>query len=140
VVKTPVDELYASGYVALSDVEEILLLKSDQSEVERRPRAEADAVGSANVKVPDELVIPKSVPEVEVAKVIAPVCAEPYVCATESTPVFVTFPAEYVRPEENVVVATHDGIPLLHASICPAVPWVVVATAPVPFPYGMAPA
>ena len=37
VVKTPVVELYARGYVAESDVEEILLLKVVKSVAERYP-------------------------------------------------------------------------------------------------------
>ena len=46
----------------------------------------------------------------EVARMTAPVKACP-VAPTERTPVFVTFPAEYVRPDEKVVVATHAGTP-----------------------------
>ncbi len=38
------------------------------------------------------------------------------------TPVFVTFPFEYERPPENVVVATHVGTPLTEASMRPPVP------------------
>ena len=73
VVKTPVALLYARGYVAESDVEEILLLKVDQSLEDRAPRAVAEAVGRLKVKVPPLLVIEKSVPVVEVARVRAPV-------------------------------------------------------------------
>ena len=41
VVKTPVLELYASGKIAESEVEEILLLKLFQSVEERKPLVEA---------------------------------------------------------------------------------------------------
>ena len=111
VVKTPVEGLYVSGYVALKEVEEILLLKRDQSVVERRPRFVALAVGTLKVMVAPEPVIVKSVPVVLVAKSAVPVVVCP-AGPTASTPVFVTLPALYERPDENVVVATHDGTPL----------------------------
>lgn len=63
-----------------------------------------------NVNVPAALVIvrrwvcPLTV-ALEVASVIAPVCAEPNVCWSERRPVFVTLPPEYARPDEKVVVA-----------------------------------
>ena len=40
----------------------------------------------------------------------------------EVTPVFVTFPFEYERPPENVVVATQVGTPLTEASTRPPAP------------------
>ncbi len=67
-----------------------------------------------------------------------PVCVCP-VGPIESTPVFVTFPAEYERPEEKVVVATQDGTPFAHERIWPPVPCEVVARLPVPLPYKRAP-
>jgi hypothetical protein len=75
VVKTPVELLYASGYEALSDVEEILLLKSDQSVVESKPLFEAEAEGRLNVMTFPVAVTVKSVPVVEEAMVtVGPVC------------------------------------------------------------------
>jgi hypothetical protein len=50
---------------------ETLLLKVDQSEVERSPRLLADAVGKLKVSVEPEPVMAKSVPLVEEAKVTA---------------------------------------------------------------------
>lgn len=44
-----------------------------------------------------------------------------------------------MRPEENVVVLVHAGMPFKRARMFPAVPAVVVARALVPLPYGMAP-
>jgi hypothetical protein len=61
--------LYASGAVAERDVEEILLLKVVQSVDERRPRADADAVGMLKVMVFAAAVMVKSVPVVEVARI-----------------------------------------------------------------------
>lgn len=46
---------------------------------------------------------------------------------------FVTVPA--LPPIETVDVEIHVGMPSLHPSSCPPVPCVVVASAPVPFPY-----
>jgi hypothetical protein len=43
VVKTPVEELYARGYTAESDVEEILFAKMLQSADERKPGTDAVA-------------------------------------------------------------------------------------------------
>ena len=62
--------------------------------LERGPRTEAEADGRLKVKVPPELVMPQSLAMavVEVARVRAPVCAEPEECARERTPVLVTFP------------------------------------------------
>ena len=57
----------------------------------------------------------------EVAMTTAPVM----VCAVgpiESTPVFVTFPAAYVRPVEKVVVAIPVHVPPENARTCPLVP------------------
>jgi len=51
----------------------------------------------------------------------APVKAEP-VGPRERTPVFVTLPLEYERPEEKVVVATQPGTPLTEARTKPPVP------------------
>ena len=117
-----------------------MLLKVDQSLEESAPRAVAEAVGRLKVKVPPLLVIEKSVPVVEVARVSAPVCAVPKDCWSERTPVLVTLPFAYVRPEEKVVEATQVGVVPFNARTKPEVPAVVVATAPVPLPYGMLPA
>lgn len=57
-------------------------------------------VFGATVKVPPELVTllesvrPLKVVADEVARVIAPVCADPYVCCTDSTPVLESEPPE----------------------------------------------
>jgi hypothetical protein len=84
---------------------------------------------------------------VEVANVIAPVCAEPNDCWNERTPllvivtapvapeteipvpatfevtpVFVTLPPEYAKPDEKVVVATPVQPPLMNARTWPAEP------------------
>ena len=40
----------------------------------------------------------------------------------------VTFPAEYARPDEKVVVATQVGTPPTRARTCPLVPAEVVAS------------
>ena len=69
VPKTPVEELYVSGYTAESDVLEILLLKTDQSAEVRRPRTAADALGRLKVRTSPEAVMLKSEPEVEDARV-----------------------------------------------------------------------
>ena len=50
-----------------------------------------------------------------------------YACAlpkslSERSPVLVTLPAAYESPEENVVVATHPGIPLTEPRTNPPVP------------------
>ncbi len=79
-----------------------------------------------NVRVPAEptMVFPIVSPlkeEVVVPMPTFPVCVCP-VGPIERTPVFVTFPPEYARPEEKVVVATHDGTPLAQESIWPPVP------------------
>ncbi len=80
----------------------------------------------------------KSVPAVEEAKSAVPVVVWP-AGPSARTPVFVTLPPEYVRPEEKVVVATQVGSPLTSARVCPLVPVVVVLSAPAPFPYKSAP-
>ena len=71
-VNAPVEELYASGVVALSDVDDILFWKVDQSLEVRTPRLVADALGRLNVIVLPAPVTVKSLPVVEVAKVTAP--------------------------------------------------------------------
>jgi hypothetical protein len=72
----------------------------------RRAAASVPVHCGVKVKVPPELVtLRRRLVSEEVAMVRAPVCVLPYVCFTERTPVFVTFPPEYERPEENVVVA-----------------------------------
>ncbi len=64
----------------------------------------------------------------EVAKVRAPVCAEPYVCAAERTPVLlmVNCPAanevQMPEPLAYVVLATHCGTPLFQVRIWPPDP------------------
>lgn len=68
------------------EVEEILLLKTDQSLEVRRPRAEAEAEGKLKVRVAPEPVIAKSVPLEEEATVRAPVSAEPNCGVIEVTP------------------------------------------------------
>jgi hypothetical protein len=45
--------------------------------------------------------------------------------------VYVTLPAEYVRPPEKVVDATHVGVPPDMASTCPPVPFEIAETLPV---------
>ena len=107
-----------------ADIVACLLLNIVQSVPERSPRTAAVAVGRLNVNVPLLFVMPQSllIAVVEVASVSAPVCAVPYVCARERTPVFVTLPAEYERPEEKVVVATQPGTPLTEPRINPPVP------------------
>ena len=69
IAKAPVLELYDKGADALSEVEEILLLNSDQSFNERAPLAVADAVGRLKVMVLLAAVMVKSVPVVEVASI-----------------------------------------------------------------------
>ena len=71
-VMTPVDELYAIPAPPLSEVDEILLLNTDQSALVSAPRAAADALGRLKIVCWPELVIVKSVPVVLVAKVMAP--------------------------------------------------------------------
>ena len=90
-----------------SEVEETLLLNVVQSPAVRSPRTVPDDDGMLKVKVPPAFVIPQSfeIAVDEVAKVRAPVCAVPKDCARERTPVLVTLPFRYVRPEEKVVVA-----------------------------------
>ena len=65
---------------------------------------------------------------------VAPETEMPVPATLERTPVLVTLPAEYKRPDEKVVVATHEGTPETSERICPFVPCVVVETAPVPLP------
>ena len=71
---------------------------------------------------------------------VAPETLMPVPAILEVTPVLVTLPAVYARPVEKVVVAAHVGTPFRYASTDPPVPAVVVASAPLPFPYGTAPA
>ena len=78
------------------------------------------------------------VAEVEVAITAAPVMLCP-AGPIERTPVFVTFPPEYERPEEKVVVEVHAGIPFRRARTYPPVPDEVVARALEPLPYRMVP-
>src|SRR3989338_7605663 len=70
---------------AKSEDEETLLLKVVQSPAVKSPRTLAEADGSWKVKAPATLVIPQSLLMAveEVAKVMAPVCAVPYVWAME---------------------------------------------------------
>ena len=70
-MNAPVDELYASGVVALSEVEDILFWKVDQSLEVSTPLFVADAEGRLKVMVAPEPVMVKSEPVVEVAKVSA---------------------------------------------------------------------
>jgi len=86
-----------------------------------------------------ETVRPLKEVAVEVARVMAPVWAVPYVCCRERRPVLVTLPFRYVRPEEKVVVDVHVGTPFRRARMFPAVPAEVVERADEPLPYGMAP-
>ena len=71
-------------------------------------------------------------------RVTAPVEAEAVIWLAvpviEVTPLLVTTPAEYERPVEKVVVATHVGTPEARERICPPVPAVVVERAPEPLP------
>ncbi len=68
IVNAPLPLLYESGVAAESEVELILLLKVDQSVEVKRPRAVAEADGTANVCVLPDEVIEKSVPDVVDAK------------------------------------------------------------------------
>ena len=70
-MNAPVEELYASGVVALKLVDDILLLNVDQSLEVRTPLFVADALGRLNVIVLPVPVTVKSEPFVEVAKVTA---------------------------------------------------------------------
>ena len=75
---------------AKSDEEETLLLNVVQSPAVRSPRTLAEEDGMFQVKVPAPLsVMPQSfeIAVEEVAKMMAPVCAEPKVCRAEVTPV-----------------------------------------------------
>src|SRR6266403_3907762 len=75
--------------------------------------------------------------------VTAPVAAETAIWfavpPSERTPVLVTLPFKYARPELKVVVATQVGTPPTSARVWPFVPADVVASAPEPLPYGMEP-
>ena len=72
-VITPVLETYEIPVPPESDVEEILLLNTDQSLDESAPLLVAEAVGRLKVMVAPEPVMVKSVPVVEVAKSAVPV-------------------------------------------------------------------
>ena len=72
-VMTPVEELYAMPLPAESEVEDSLLLNVVQSAEVRRPRAVADAFGMLKIVCWPLLVMVKSLPVVDVAKVTAPV-------------------------------------------------------------------
>ena len=113
-MNTPVEELYASGVVAESDVEDILLLKTDQSAVVSSPRFVAEADGKLNVIVFPAPVMVKSEPEVEVANVAAPLVtcwpAGPTAVISELTvgkqlPFIAKQPAVILTPFAAVVVA-----------------------------------
>ena len=84
---TPEEGVYEMTLAPESDVEETLLLKVVQSPAVKSPRTLAEADGSWKVKAPATLVIPQSLLMAveEVAKVMAPVCAVPYVWAMEET-------------------------------------------------------
>ena len=70
-------------------------------------------VSGAKVKVPEELVIafaivsPLKVVALEVASVMAPVCAVPNVCTSERRPALLNALPVYVIPVPAVVVAVH---------------------------------
>lgn len=91
-----------SGYVNVSAA--CFALKVVQSVPERRPRILAVAVGTLKVKVVPELVMPQSfdIAVEEVARVRAPVCAEPLEWVSESTPVLVRVPAAPPRSAPQV--------------------------------------
>jgi hypothetical protein len=73
------------------EVEDTLLLKSDQSLVERKPRFADEAVGALKVMVFPLPVMVKSEPVVEVAKtMVGPVCVCPV------GPIAVTKPSDEV--------------------------------------------
>ena len=84
---TPEEGVYEMTLAPESDVEETLLLKVVQSPAVKSPRTLAEADGRLKVKAPATFVIPQSLLMAveEVAKVMAPVCAVPYVCAMEET-------------------------------------------------------
>jgi hypothetical protein len=65
---------------------------------------------------------------------VAPETEMPEPAMFEVTPVLVTLPAEYERPEEKVVVATHEGMPETSESTWPFVPEEVVESLDVPLP------
>ena len=71
-VMTPVPLAYEIPVPPERDVEEILLLNTDQSLDESAPLLVADAVGKLKVMVAPEPVMVKSVPVVEVAKSAVP--------------------------------------------------------------------
>ena len=71
-VKAPVDGEYASGKEAESEVEEILFWKVEKSVEESLPLALSEAKGRLKLIVCPEPVTSKSVPEVEVASITAP--------------------------------------------------------------------
>ena len=100
-VNTPVEELYARGYEAERDEDEILLLKTDQSVPERSPRTEAAALGRLKVIVFPAAVIVKSVPVVEDARsCVPPVCVWPAgPNAVMPAPLVESVVPSYERPE-----------------------------------------
>lgn len=103
---------------------ESLLLKVVKSAAVKSPRTVADADGMLKVNAPPELVMPQSllIAVVDVPNVIAPVCAAPYVCWIDVTPLLID------------EVATQVGTPLTSASTWPFTPCEVVASCPEPLP------
>ena len=126
--KRPAPEVVARAVRALV---EPLPKRIEPSEIEERPvpppptpRSPASVLAKVRV-VPLPVIVVEAVRPLKavlvVANVRAPVKAEP-VGPRERTPVFVTLPAEYERPEEKVVVATQPGTPLTEPRTNPPVP------------------
>jgi hypothetical protein len=97
----------ASSEEVSIEVDDTLLLKRDQSEVERRPRFAEDAVGILNVMVLPLAVMVKSVPVVELARVTdGPVCdwpVGPMPVIPPPAPVLIQFPLIAKQPPERLM-------------------------------------
>ena len=102
---------------------EFPVVVNDEALVPPRAIDSVPAHVGAKVKVPPEFVIERlMLVSDEVARVSAPVCAEPKVCWRDETPLLID------------EVATQVGIPLKSARTWPLVPAEVVLIAPEPFP------
>ena len=102
---------------------EFPVVVNDEALVPPRAIDSVPAHVGAKVKVPPEFVMERlMLVSDEVARVSAPVCAEPKVCWRDETPLLID------------EVATQVGIPLKSARTWPLVPAEVVLIAPEPFP------
>ena len=124
IVKAPVEELYASGADAESDDEEILLLNVAQSEDVSTPRFVAEEEGRLKMVCWPELVMVKSLPTVEVAKVTAPllVVEKPVpmpVIEPEPPPALMQVPLTAKQPVAKLIPFTAVVVPPLRASTPP---------------------